>query len=328
MDIGLQRLRAFAETARLGSMTAAATALGFTTGAVSQQISSLERDVGRRLFDRVGRGLQLTESGSVFLHYANQILLAELEAAAALAGPWQPGQPRIQVRLGIFGSLAAVALAPATAALDQRHAGVEIRSIELDVDAAADAVRRGRVDLALGIDYPRSPARPAEGVERVLLATEALSVAVPSTSPLTGSTTLDEFADAPWIMAPPHTHFGFAVRSMCRRAGFEPTVIHEVADTGACLAMAAAGLGVTAATPMMLDVRPERLTLPELRDSETRDIVLFTPSGVSVPPAREHVEDALRQAMHPYERRSAPSRRHEGDGLRSSHTPPGDEEHR
>lgn len=300
MDVGFARLRAFSETARSGSMTSAAAALGYSVGAVSQQIAALERELGQQLFDRVGRGLQLTEPGSVFLRYADQILLSQAEALAAVAGPGHAGHPPVDVRLGVFGSLAAVALAPAVEALKDRALNVNVRSVELDVDDVAEAVRRAAVDLAFGIDYAHSPAPAADGVQRTVLATEALQLAVPETDPRTGPVDLAACGNDPWIVAPADTHFGQAVRSMCRRAGFEPPVAHAVADTGACLAMAAAGLGVTPATRMMYDVRPAGLRLIGLDGADTRDIVLLSRASRAAQPLRQSLVEVLRHAVAPY----------------------------
>jgi DNA-binding transcriptional LysR family regulator len=299
MDVGFARLRAFSETARVGSMTAAAAALGYSVGAVSQQVSALEREVGRPLFDRIGRGLQLTEAGTLFLQYADDILLSQAAAAGALSDPWQADRA-VPVRLGVFGSLAAVALGPAVAALAERAPNVVVRSVELDVDDVADAVRRAAVDVAFGIDYATSRAPTAEGVQRSVLATEPMQLAVRADDPRQDVVDLAACSSDAWIAAPADTHFGQVVRSMCRSEGFEPPVVHTVADTGACLAMAASGLGVTPATRMMYEVRPAGLRLVALRPVATRDIVLLTPARRSPSPLRELLIDVLRQVVAPY----------------------------
>ena len=60
----LNALRAFEAAARLGSFSAAAQELRVTDSAVSQQVRTLERYLGTRLFKRLPRGLLLTELGS------------------------------------------------------------------------------------------------------------------------------------------------------------------------------------------------------------------------------------------------------------------------
>jgi DNA-binding transcriptional LysR family regulator len=279
-------------------MTSAAAALGYTTGAVSQQIAALERELGHALFERVGRGLRLTERGARFLDYAEQILITESEAIAAMEGPWQPGQAQVDIRLGVFGSPAAVALGPALEILRQQAPWIRVRSVELEVDAAAEAVRRASVDLALAVDYSSTPPAAIAGVERTVLVTEPLSIAIAEGGPTPSSPAhLADFSESPWIMAAANSHFGAASRAMCRRAGFEPEVIHEVTDTGACLAMTAAGLGVTPATRMMLQMRPEGLNLIPLEDPDHRNITLFTRPTPTPQPSRQLLTRALREAI-------------------------------
>jgi DNA-binding transcriptional LysR family regulator len=87
MDIS--KLRIFATVARLGNFTRAAELLYLTQPTVSQQIATLEAQVGAPLIERLPRRLRLTSAGEALLPYAEQILaLADeaTEAARAAAG--------------------------------------------------------------------------------------------------------------------------------------------------------------------------------------------------------------------------------------------------
>ena len=63
----LNALKAFEAAARHLSVKAAAEELSVTPGAVSQMLKTLEVHLGRRLFDRVNRGIVLTEAGRNYL---------------------------------------------------------------------------------------------------------------------------------------------------------------------------------------------------------------------------------------------------------------------
>ncbi|QTT85932.1 choline sulfate utilization transcriptional regulator [Pseudomonas chlororaphis] len=63
-DLSLDLFRVFEAAARQRSFTAAAVELGTTQPAISQQIKRLEEQLGTRLFDRIYRGIELTEAGS------------------------------------------------------------------------------------------------------------------------------------------------------------------------------------------------------------------------------------------------------------------------
>ena len=60
--LNVDRLRILAELSRLGTLTAVAETLSYSTSAVSQQLHQLEKDVGAPLVERVGRRLALTLS--------------------------------------------------------------------------------------------------------------------------------------------------------------------------------------------------------------------------------------------------------------------------
>ena len=70
--IALDSLRVFESAARQQSFTAAALELGSTQPAISQQIKRLEQQLAVRLFDRVYRGIVLTEAGELLLGYVQQ----------------------------------------------------------------------------------------------------------------------------------------------------------------------------------------------------------------------------------------------------------------
>jgi DNA-binding transcriptional LysR family regulator len=79
LNVTIAKLCYFVTVAREQSFTRAALRLFVTQSALSQQIKSLERDVGAELFDRTHRAVRLTMAGQAFLPYAEGVL--ELLAA-------------------------------------------------------------------------------------------------------------------------------------------------------------------------------------------------------------------------------------------------------
>lgn len=80
----LDQLRVFVAVAERGHVTKAAAALGLTQSAASAAIAALERRYGARLFDRVGRGIALTQTGQRFLPEARGVLERANAARAVL----------------------------------------------------------------------------------------------------------------------------------------------------------------------------------------------------------------------------------------------------
>jgi DNA-binding transcriptional LysR family regulator len=80
----LDQLRIFVVVAERLHVTQAAAALGMTQSAASAAIATLETGVGTKLFDRVGRGITLTEAGRLLLPEAKAVLMRLAQATQAL----------------------------------------------------------------------------------------------------------------------------------------------------------------------------------------------------------------------------------------------------
>ncbi|WP_289707665.1 LysR family transcriptional regulator, partial [Escherichia coli] len=72
--IDLRQLRYFIAVAEEGHVTRAAERLGMQQPPLSQQIRAMEAEIGAVLFQRLPRGMALTESGQVLLEDARAIL--------------------------------------------------------------------------------------------------------------------------------------------------------------------------------------------------------------------------------------------------------------
>ncbi|MEM9189237.1 MAG: transcriptional activator NhaR [Myxococcota bacterium] len=87
----------FWTVAKEGSVTKAAKALSLTQPTISGQIRSLEESLGEKLFQRVGRGLELTEVGTVVFRYADDIFRLGRELQDTLKGRPMGKTPLLQV---------------------------------------------------------------------------------------------------------------------------------------------------------------------------------------------------------------------------------------
>ena len=172
----LEQLRIFVAVAERQHVTRAAEALHLTQSAVSSAIAGLEARHGAKLFDRVGRGIELTQAGSLFLVEARAVLaraqaaelvLSELgglkhgtlavHASQTIASFWLPRHlvafrrtwPQIDVRLSI-GNTAQVAAAI--------HAGAaELGFVEGEVTDSALSSRpiaRDEMIVVVGPEHP------------------------------------------------------------------------------------------------------------------------------------------------------------------------------
>ena len=177
------------------TLRAAAAQLGLTQPAATKMLQELESAMGHALFDRVGRGLQLTAAGHCVLAYFEGLqghfdaLTRELEQGSA-------GKLCI-------GSIMAASPAVLTQALIRLKALYPLLTIEITVDTSdrlSDALRRGDLDLVIG----RVPDTNAGAFSFSPIAEEALSIVASPQHPLAGQARVAwaELLAYPWILQP------------------------------------------------------------------------------------------------------------------------------
>jgi DNA-binding transcriptional LysR family regulator len=118
----LDTLETFARAARLGSFSAAAEEGGITHGAVSRQISRLERWLGIRLFTRQARGVSLTPEGMRFFARAEEALALLSDSGER----WLPRRNKAVVRLSLTPSVASLWLFSRLPVLEGNDIHVEL----------------------------------------------------------------------------------------------------------------------------------------------------------------------------------------------------------
>lgn len=167
----LSAMNTFVRVAELGSLSAAARDLGLTQPAVSQQIASLELQLGAQLLFRSTRAVTLTDAGGGYYRHIKPILAAVGEAEEALHGLNQrlQGQLRIHAPTG-FGQQH---LTPLAIAFQQQHPELNIELL-LD-DRRADVIGEG-IDVAIRfgeLSAPGTVARRLGELQRMLVASPA-----------------------------------------------------------------------------------------------------------------------------------------------------------
>lgn len=165
--IGLAALRGFEAAARQLSFTLAATELHLTQSSISRQVAALEHQLGRTLFIRRTRALELTAAGAQLLQAVQQALATLDRSVEEIRGI---GGAR-RVTLTTYASFASLWLVPRLAGFQREHPDIEIR---LDASDRVVDLRREEVDVAVRW-WPTD--RPLEGAVPLFddFATPALS---------------------------------------------------------------------------------------------------------------------------------------------------------
>ncbi|SER33938.1 DNA-binding transcriptional regulator, LysR family [Streptomyces qinglanensis] len=248
----LQQLRYVVAVADTRHFTRAAQREHVAQPSLSQQIRSLERELGAELFHRARGHISLTDAGEALLPLARRILADTETARREVQEVAQLRRGR--VRLGAPPSLCAGLVPDVLRAFHDRYPGVELMVHE---DGSQDLVRAlaaGELDLALIIT-------PLPGQGPVLAAAELLSeelvvVAAPDAPPLPRRDRIrvEDLRGRPLAMF----RRGYDLRELtvaaCRDAGFEPVFGVEGGEMDAVLGFVRAGLGL-AVVPRMVAAR-------------------------------------------------------------------------
>ncbi|MCY1138352.1 LysR substrate-binding domain-containing protein [Actinoplanes sp. Pm04-4] len=271
-------LEVFRTVARLGSLTAAAQRLQFTQSAVSRQIATLEADLGTQLFDRLPRGVALTEEGRALLPHAEAILDRVTTARRAVDDLRTLSTGRL--RVGAFPTAVAALVPRALATFRQTYTEITVSLIEGLTPTLLTHLTTGEADIAV---VSESPAGPIDETRFTLhhILDERLLVAVPRTHPLARRRTvrLQELEADSFIAGSANAEETLLRASL--PAGFTPRIDIVAADWTAKLGCVAAGLGVALIPALAMRTKPADVALLRLhRDDEpTRRIQAATLAG-------------------------------------------------
>src|SRR5262249_42995275 len=220
-----------------GGVHRAAARLHLSQPAVSRQMQSLESELGVPLFDRVGRGMQLTSEGEDLLRRGRRPP-AEAESLAQRAGAPKKGETGI-LRVGATPQVIESTLADFLDRFRKLCPGVEVRLVEEGGTDLPDRLDRGDILLALmAVDDARFESRllyPAYGAA-VFARTHRLA--------RRRTVEVAELADEPLVLL----RGGFASRDWfevaCSVAHIRPRVLLETAAPHTAVALARTGYGI------------------------------------------------------------------------------------
>ncbi|MFM0416677.1 LysR family transcriptional regulator [Paraburkholderia aromaticivorans] len=243
----LRHLRYFLAVAEEGQFTRAAERLAMQQPPLSQQIRTLEEEIGFELFVRMPRGVTLTPAGQAFAEDA-QRLLQNLQQSVDKASRIARGE------LGTMsiGLTSSAAFHPFTTeairAFRKLCPEVAVELAELNAAEIIERLAAGQIQAA----FLRKPVEAREGVAFELLLDEPMVVVLPVGHPLLKGkkrprVSLKALAHEDFILVrrPGAPGMYADILAACRQAGFVPRIAREVPRMLSGINLVAAGLGVT-----------------------------------------------------------------------------------
>lgn len=295
------RLRVFRAVVQTGSINRAATRLGYTPSAVSQHVSTLQRETGLMLIEKRGRGIVPTAAGLAVAERASRVLdqLADFDS---LADDLRSGRSGT-LRISCFSSSNRAWMPGVAAAML-----AEFPDLRLELSLVEQHGRlTGEPDLELyvaeSVRGDRDPAVAdgvADGYDIEPLRTEGYVAVVPLRHPLAlrHEVSLVELADEPWID-------NDYARGPCREIvlsastarGFAPRFRLQAPDYATAFDYVAAGVGITVLPRLGAICLPDGVALVPLDDADVqRCIMLRVKRSMRSHPAVQRMTTLLREA--------------------------------
>jgi DNA-binding transcriptional LysR family regulator len=226
----LEKLHAFAEVARLGSMRKAATSLRITQPALSRSVRVLEASLGHSLLRRTAKGVRPTPEGLVLKEACEQLrgFIHDVEArlqrlSLAVAG---------KIRIGTYESIAIYYWPKVFGVLARRYPGLQIQFQTATSDAVVRMLLRGDLDLAVAVE-PRSHPR----IEAIELYRDSFDAYVGTQRDAGGS---------PPVLFSPHAFekLGIDPAATFRRLGLDKLPTYETSSFEVVSALTRNGVGI------------------------------------------------------------------------------------
>lgn len=283
-------LQTLLEVTRTGSFAAAASRLGYTASAVSQQMAALERDTGVTLFERSARSVLPTEAAVVMARHAAKVL-TDIDALLAASNRTHATTVK-ELRLGIFPSLATHVLPPLLRRKEWASLGMSLKvSVGEPMQTIAGLRTGGELDVALVYQVGQGGLAWPHTINRTWIGDDNFRVVLPAAWGIRPDARVAaaQLSDMPWIMHHPGTSDASVIERLFASCNIFPTVAAYSDDFNASLELAAAGLGAALVPELALLHKPEGivvLDVPEIRlarnifallinDKQTAQVGLF-----------------------------------------------------
>ena len=251
----LRHLRYFVAVAEELHFTRAAARLGIQQPPLSQQIRQLEDELGSKLFKRLTRGVELTESGTFLLKEARLILDQVERTKIAVQGLARGTSGHIRVGFSNASYFNPV-VSQVIRDYRERYPDVVLTPVQSVTAELVQALHEARVDVA----FLRAPFDDA-GLGSELIVEEPLVAVVPAIHALAAQreVALARLAREPFLMFPRTTSPGFydSIISACQQAGFSPRLGQEAPDIPSLVHLVGAGFGVSVVPMSITQIRAE-----------------------------------------------------------------------
>lgn len=237
----LRNLQYFVAVADEASFTRAAARLYVTQPTVSAQIQALERELGEPLFDRLPRGIELSDGGRLLLPYARRCIAAAEDATAEFSA--RRNLVRGELRLGTGGGVENGAVPAILGAFHEKYPDVDVELVEATSAPLVDLVLTGRLHAAV-VAETRQPL-PVGLASATMFTSQLVAVFDPGIVEIDGAAVaLAAIARQPLITYPPSSALRATLDACAHDVSTSLNVRFVANDVRLQLALVRQGMGV------------------------------------------------------------------------------------
>jgi LysR family nitrogen assimilation transcriptional regulator len=239
--VELKQLEYFVRVAELGGFTKAAAELSLTQPVLSKHVRMLEVELHLNLLVRNGRGVSLTEEGTMLLAHAKGILEQTERARQELKDI--KGSPTGKVMMGSSAAAGTSVMAKLFAAFKERFPRASLDIIEIKGSSIYEWVLLGRLDIGILYDPPPSPSIDITPLreDELFLVSPARSAILPKSRKIT----IAQLGQYPLILPGVSRYIGTLLQSAAVKAGTRLNIALQVDGVPLVLELVHQGYGHT-----------------------------------------------------------------------------------
>lgn len=222
-------------------MSLAATKLFLTQPTLSTQIKALEKSIGETLFKRVGRKLELTESGRVTYRYAEEIFGLGRELRETLMG--RPTTARAELRIGITDVVPKSVTHTLLEPVLKQFPDIRLYCRESSMDDLIASMATHSLDVILS-DLPLRQGSPLKAFSHLLGETDMTFMATPVASRRIRKSFPDSLRGEAMLLQGNQSSIRRALDAWFERMEIRPNIRGEFDDTALLKVFGGAGHGV------------------------------------------------------------------------------------
>ncbi len=235
----IRHLQYFVEVARQKSFSKAAENCNVTQSTISKLIKDLEIELGSSLFNRTSKYVQLTDTGTIFLEQAIEIVTAFENLTSEFQNRIK--MERGKVSIGLLPITGTTIFAELLGAFKKKYPQIEISLSEHGSKKVMLDILDGTLDVGVVCSVPDS-----QYFDSFAFAEDPLLVIVSPQNPISKLSSIDlkSLADESFVLYSSEFSLHDEIISKCKAEGFSPNIIFETSQFELMTQIVAANLGI------------------------------------------------------------------------------------